>query len=43
MQVEHELEANITKQRSGPVGMVRLFCDIGANAIRNKSRAGHGY
>jgi len=39
MQVEHDLEANIAKQRSGPVGTVRLFCNIGANAIRNAARA----
>jgi replicative DNA helicase len=35
MQVQHDLEANIAKQRSGPVGTVRLFCNIGANAIRD--------
>jgi replicative DNA helicase len=39
MQVEHDLEANIAKQRSGPVGAVRLFCSIGANAIRDAARA----
>jgi replicative DNA helicase len=38
MQVQNELEANVAKQRSGPVGAVRLFCNIGANAIRNAAR-----
>jgi replicative DNA helicase len=38
MQVQNDLEANIAKQRSGPVGAVRLFCNIGANAIRNADR-----
>jgi replicative DNA helicase len=38
MQVQYDLEANIAKQRSGPVGKVRLFCNIGANAIRNADR-----
>ena len=40
MQVQNDLEANIAKQRSGPVGKVRLFCNIGANAIRNADRPG---
>jgi replicative DNA helicase len=39
MQVQHDLEANIAKQRSGPVGAIRLFCNIGANAIRNSGRS----
>jgi replicative DNA helicase len=39
MQVQNDLEANIAKQRSGPVGAIRLFCNIGANAIRNSGRS----
>lgn len=31
----NELQLLIEKQRAGPVGMVRTFCDIGANAIRS--------
>jgi replicative DNA helicase len=38
MQVQNDLEANIAKQRSGPVGAVRLFCNIGSNAIRNAAK-----
>lgn len=34
--VHDRLDAIIEKQRSGPVGTVRLFCDIGSNAIRDK-------
>jgi replicative DNA helicase len=38
MQVQNDLEANVAKQRSGPVGTVQLFCNIGANAIRNAGK-----
>lgn len=31
----NRLDVEVAKQRSGPVGPVKLFCDIGANAIRN--------
>ena len=34
-QVHDRLDAIIAKQRSGPLGTVRLFCDIGCNAIRD--------
>lgn len=34
--VEHRLDCIIEKQRSGPVGVVRLFCDIGSNAVRDE-------
>jgi replicative DNA helicase len=34
--VEHRLDCVIEKQRSGPVGTVRLHCDIGSNAIRDE-------
>lgn len=34
--VADRLDAIIAKQRSGPLGTVRLFCDIGCNAIRDK-------
>ncbi len=33
----NELQCLVEKQRSGPVGTVKLFCDIGANAIRDLS------
>jgi len=31
----NELQFLIEKQRSGPVGMVKCFVDIGSNAIRS--------
>jgi replicative DNA helicase len=34
--VEHRLDCVIEKQRSGPVGTVRLHCDIGSNAVRDE-------
>lgn len=34
--VEHRLDVAIEKQRSGPVGTVRLFCDIASNAVRDE-------
>lgn len=34
--VADRLDAIIAKQRSGPLGTVRLFCNIGSNAIRDK-------
>jgi replicative DNA helicase len=37
-QVERELEVLISKQRSGPIGTVKVFCDIGCNAIRDAAR-----
>ena len=33
--VHNRLDVHIEKQRSGPVGVVRLFCDVACNAIRN--------
>jgi replicative DNA helicase len=33
--VKRRVEVNITKQRSGPTGMVPLFCDIGCNVFRD--------
>ena len=30
------LEVGLEKQRSGPTGRIRLFCDIGANAVRDE-------
>lgn len=32
---ENKLDLLIEKQRSGPIGTVKLFCDIASNAIRN--------
>jgi replicative DNA helicase len=32
------LEVNIAKQRNGPTGMVELYCNMAANAIRDKWR-----
>lgn len=34
--VEHRLDVAIEKQRSGPVGTVRLHCDIASNAVRDE-------
>lgn len=34
--VEHRLDVGIEKQRSGPVGTVRLHCDIASNAVRDE-------
>lgn len=33
---EHRLDVAIEKQRSGPVGTVRLHCDVASNAVRNE-------
>jgi replicative DNA helicase len=34
--IEHRLDVGIEKQRSGPVGTVRLHCDIACNAVRDE-------
>jgi replicative DNA helicase len=34
--VENRLDVHVEKQRSGPVGVVRLHCDIACNAIRDE-------
>lgn len=34
--IEHRLEVSIEKQRSGPVGTIRLHCDIASNAVRDE-------
>lgn len=34
--IENRLDVAIEKQRSGPVGTVRLFCDIASNAVRDE-------
>lgn len=34
--VEHRLDVAIEKQRRGPVGVVRLFCDIACNVVRDE-------
>ncbi len=34
--VHNRLEAIVEKQRAGPVGSVKLFCDIASNAIRDE-------
>lgn len=31
----NELQLLVEKNRSGPVGAIKVFCDIGANAVRN--------
>lgn len=37
----HELQIGVEKQRAGPVGVVKVFCDIGANAVRSLARDQH--
>jgi replicative DNA helicase len=32
------LECNIAKQRNGPTDLVKLYCNIGCNAVRNLAR-----
>jgi replicative DNA helicase len=39
--VENELELIIEKQRNGPVGIVKAFCNISCNAIRDLARQEH--
>lgn len=39
MEVRHDLELNVAKQRNGPVGTIKLFCNVECNAIRNLARA----
>lgn len=34
-EVENRVEANIAKQRNGPVGVVNLYCDIACNVFRD--------
>lgn len=34
--IEHRLDVSVEKQRSGPVGTVRLHCDVACNAIRDE-------
>jgi len=34
----YELELNIAKQRNGPTSTIELFCDMTANAVRDKWR-----
>jgi replicative DNA helicase len=38
-QKRHEIELQIAKQRNGPICTVELFCDMAANAVRDKWRA----
>jgi replicative DNA helicase len=35
----NDLELQIAKQRNGPICTIELYCDIAANAIRDKWRA----
>ena len=35
--LRYTLELQIAKQRQGPTDTIELWCDIGANAVRNKS------
>jgi replicative DNA helicase len=36
--LRNELEVNIAKQRNGPALTIELFCDMAANAVRDKWR-----
>lgn len=35
------MEINVAKQRNGPVGTVKLFCEMGANAILTREARNH--
>jgi replicative DNA helicase len=39
MEVENQIEVIVAKNRNGPTCTVTLFCNIAANAFRNRSRA----
>jgi replicative DNA helicase len=34
---QFDLELQIAKQRNGPTTKIDLFCDVTANAVRNRS------
>jgi replicative DNA helicase len=38
LEIRHQLEANIAKQRNGPTGPVTLFFDVASNAVRDMAR-----
>jgi replicative DNA helicase len=38
LEIQHQLEASIAKQRNGPTGRVPLFFDIASNAVRDSAR-----
>jgi replicative DNA helicase len=40
--VQNVMEINVAKQRQGPIGTVKAFCNIACNAIRNEARSGYG-
>jgi replicative DNA helicase len=40
--VQNVMEINVAKQRQGPLGTVKVFCDIACDAIRNEARPGYG-
>ena len=35
---QHQLEVIVEKQRNGPIGTVRLFCQISCNAVRDQQQ-----
>jgi replicative DNA helicase len=37
--VKNQLEAIVAKQRNGPTGTVKLFCDVACNAVRDLGAA----
>jgi replicative DNA helicase len=39
VQVRHQLEVNVAKQRNGPTGQVTLFFDVACNAVRDMARS----
>ena len=40
--VRHSLEVIIEKQRSGPIGTIKLWCDMASNVVRDPAEISDG-